>query len=223
MCCIMLYSPLTYSQILIPKLGLSLSTISVSKEASAGSDQKNGHGIVGGIGVEFMISHKIALQPELLFHQKSYKFISNESNTTYEDTETLNYLELPILVKIKFGSFYVNAGPSVALGLNGKYKSKSSGAYNASTERNIKFGKMPANYQGRDAFVDNNFDMGVQVGGGYIIAERVIIDLRYGFGLINISDKDPAMGYNDNKSKLRSFQVTIGVPIQLVRFKTVNN
>ena len=213
--CALLCTIIAEAQTLIPKFGAALSNISVSKDAtSQGTDIKNKLGIVGGVGFEFMLGKKIALQPELLFHQKGYKTSLSQSNTNYESSVTLNYLELPVLVKVKFGSFYVNAGPYVAMGLGGKYKSKASGLFNGSVDGKVKFGKAPDNDTSNDVYIDNTIDAGVQIGGGYLIANKIMIDLRYGFGLTNIADKDASSGYNDNKSKLRSFQVTVGVPLR---------
>jgi outer membrane protein with beta-barrel domain len=207
-------------QTLLPKFGVALSTISLSKDFffSESYDIKNKLGIVGGLGFELMLGEKMALQPELLFYQKGYKTQSKQSNITYETTLTLNYVELPLLFKVKVGSYYVNAGPSIALGVGGKYKNKVSGPFTGSSfETKVKFGKEPDNNTSSDLYVDNNIDLGLQIGGGYIIADVIMIDLRYGFGLTNIWDKDASIGYNDNKSKLKSFQVTMGVPIRLRR------
>lgn len=215
--CLVLLSIIAKAQTLIPKFGAAVSTISYNQLAADGLDVQNKIGIVGGVGLEFMLGGKMALQPELLFHQKGWKssITDTDFNMTQQSTVTINYLEIPILVKVKFGSFYVNAGPSVALGLGGKYTLKESGTYNGTFDWNIKFGNTlnTSDYEKVDAvYINNNIDVGLQVGGGYVVANKIMIDLRYGFGLTNIMDKNDL---KDNKSKLRSFQVTVGVPIRL--------
>ncbi len=80
---------------------------------------------------------------------------------------------------------------------------------------NVKFGKEPDNYSGDDLYIDNGLDFGLQLGAGYKIANLIVVDVRYGLGLSNFIDKDSANGIDDNKSKNRSFQFTVGFPIKL--------
>jgi hypothetical protein len=199
------------AQIIIPKLGMSLSHPSLSSDAKdPGETIQNGIGIVGGIGLELPIKGKFAIQPELLFAQKAFKDKLIDATTGYslKTTSTLNYLEIPVLVKAKFSSFYVNAGPSLGIGVGGKWKyTFSDGTGSQSGTGQVKFKKAPENDNSDNLYVDHRFNFSLQVGAGYVIAEKVIIDLRYGFGLSNLSA--------DGKSKIRSFQVTVGVPIKL--------
>ncbi len=225
--CLILFSTFyAQSQTLIPKIGGSLSTVTIGDNKSnfIVDKTKNKIGFIVGAALELPLHGKFSLQPELLFHQKGFKEISTLNDPivgtiNFETSYTLNYLELPVLVKVKLGSFYVNAGPSVALGIGGKYKLKGSGTSNFSHEGKVKFGMRPDNDQSDNTYVDNNVDVGIQIGGGYVIANLIVVDLRYGCGLINILNKDPSIGRYDNKSKLRSFQVTIGVPIRLRKSK----
>ncbi|MEO7988131.1 MAG: porin family protein [Chryseolinea sp.] len=172
--------------------------------------------MIVGVAAEIpLVGKMLALQPELLFHQKGFKSEDpGDGEYKEEDSNTLNYLELPVLVKVKFGKFYAIAGPSFAYGIGGKskttYHDLIAGTTTKSTDK-IKFGKEPDNYQGDDIYVDNAFDIGVQAGVGMKISV-IVIDLRYGIGMTNLLDKPSGSPY-DYKSKNGSLQLTVGVPI----------
>lgn len=187
---------------LIPKAGITVTSVSYDGDPNG---QKGKIGFVGGAGVEFgIIKNFFSVQPELLFIQKGDQY----ENEGVETRSTLNYLELPVLAKISFGSEavkgYVNAGPSLAMGLTGKYKVE--GGEDAG-ETDIRFGD-PAN-DGR-RYLDNRFDFGVQFGGGASIGAgpgSVVVDVRYGLGLSDLN--------NDARSKNRAFAFMLGYAIPL--------
>ncbi len=187
---------------LIPKAGITVTTISYDDEPPG---QKGRVGFVGGAGVEIgIIKNFFSVQPELLFIQKGEKYEAGRVVTSSK----LNYLELPVLAKVSFGSEaikgYVNAGPSLAMGLTGNYKVE--GGENAG-ETDIRFGD-PSN-DGR-RYLDNRFDFGLQFGGGASIGAgpgSVVVDARYGLGLSDLND--------ESKSKNRAFAFTLGYAIPL--------
>lgn len=198
---------------------MSLSTASFSKQITQGVDVKNKIGFVGGFGFSVPVSHHFEIQPEILFHQKGWKDSESNGTASGSETYTLNYLEIPVLAKVKFGTFYVTAGPSVAVGLGGNYDYHlSSGSTHVSGSGKIKFGTPASNANPDDVYIDNAVDVGLQLGGGVMLANRIIIDLRYGLGLRNMFNADPSHGLSDNKSKLRSLQLTVGVPLKRNRF-----
>ena len=210
----------TYAQIkFMPKIGGSLSKVSFSEDFFGPDvDIKPKIGIIVGVAAEIpLIGETLALQPELLFHQKGFKFDDpGDGEYTEEGSATLNYLELPVLAKIKFGKFYAIAGPSFSYGIGGKYKSTLHDLTQGTTDEsssNIKFKERPDNYQGDDVFLDNAFDMGVQLGVGMKISV-IVIDLRYGMGLTNLYDKPDGSPY-DYKSKNGSVQLTVGIPLPM--------
>jgi hypothetical protein len=187
---------------IIPKAGVTFSTISYDQEPD---DQKTQIGFVGGAALDIgIVKNFFSLQPELLFIQKGERF----DERGVETKSTLNYLELPVLAKVSFGSEsikgYVNAGPSLALGLTGKYKIE--GGENAG-ETDIRFGDS-AN-DGR-RYLDNRFDFGLQFGGGGSFGlgpGSIVADIRYGLGLTDLNDED--------KAKNRTFAFTLGYAIPL--------
>ena len=192
---------LTFAQSLIPKAGATFSKLGGSDV----EDQKFNIGFTLGMGFNLPLgSGPMSIQPELNFIQKGSKASLEIFNTTYSSTLKLNYLEVPVLVKATFGAgtkFYFNAGPSIAIGMGGKLKT----TYNSTTEKaDVKFG------EGDDedvVYVEKKTDFGLQFGGGVIIAEKVMIDLRYGAGLSTL--------FEDESVKNNVLQFTVGIPINL--------
>lgn len=218
---VILVAELAYAQTLIPKAGLTLSKIAFKNHSGV----KSKIGFTFAVGYNIAISDLLSIQPELSFVQKGVKGKSTETQgsvtETLEDDLTINYLELPVLARLAFApgsKFYLNAGPSIGLGVGGKYKYTETyrRTYQGDTHTEIfesigkiKFGDEPDNYQGEDTYFDNRLDIGIQVGGGAIIADKIMIDVRYGFGFSNLVDGE------DNKSQNRVIQFTVGIPISL--------
>lgn len=192
-----LFVSLSFSQTIIPKAGITLSKW--AGEDVSGADSKLGFTL--GLGFNFPVgTGPISIQPELNFAQKGFK--ASEDNETAK--MTTSYLEVPVLIKATFGEatkFYLNAGPSLGIGLGGKLKVKS-GSVEESVD--VKFGDPK---QEDVWYIEKRTDFGLQLGGGVLIAEKVMIDLRYGLGLSTM--------YEDAKIKNNVFQFTIGVPLSL--------
>lgn len=162
---------------LIPKAGLNF-----SKQAISNVDgEQSKTGFTAGLGVNFKVkSSALSIQPELNYVSAGTK-IKNDKNKY-----TLNYLELPVLVKYSFGPVYINAGPSIGMALGNRDKIES--LYGAKVER---------------------FNFGLQMGGGVAIPfgkGSFLIDGRYSLGLTDVN-KGPA------KAKNRGFMATIGYAI----------
>lgn len=218
-------------QFLIPKIGVTVSKSAqdLTSDASFGQSQnmKSVIGFSAGAGYTFFLTEKFSLQPELNFIQKGFEIQNSSSGMdpdtdfpyTSEGTEKykLNYLEIPILVKATFGNstkFYVNAGPSLGFGLPGKlttnYEENGSDPdgipYNVSftNEYTIKYGKEPENTQDSEIYV-KGLDVGMQLGGGVLLFDKVIIDVRYGLGFTDL--------FESFKSKNRVLQFSVGMPL----------
>ncbi len=133
------------------------------------------------VGVTFQagITPAFSLVSEFYFMMKGGKLNVNNPLTTKESTIRLYTLELPVLARIHFGNAYANAGPSVAYNLNGTKKINDVSAHVSFTNSGEAFKRL---------------DAGVQVGGGYMFPmgqKRLAIDIRYCYGLTNISyDKE---------------------------------
>jgi hypothetical protein len=206
----------SYSQTLIPKIGGTLSNVAFDKDVkNPNTDYKNKAGLMFGLAVEIPLKGKISLQPELLFQQKGVKTEST-GDYSFKSTVTLNYLELPVLVKLNFNKFYVNVGPSISYGIGGRYQDKYVfSGQTTKTSGSVIFGKEPANYNSDNAYVDKVLDFGLQIGGGFKVARYLIIDVRYGLGFTNITNKETANGIIKDRANNHSLQLSLGFPISL--------
>ena len=191
-----------FSQTIIPKAGATLAKFGGSDV----EDAKFNLGFTLGVGFNLPVgTGPVSIQPELNFVQKGAKGEMEVEQQELTTKMKLNYLELPVLVKATFGSttkFFFNAGPSIGLGLGGKIKAEAGGM---SASADVKFGEPK---EGDDAlYIEKRTDFGVQFGGGVIIAEKVMIDVRYGLGLTDLNE--------DVDMKNNVLQFTVGMPLKL--------
>lgn len=132
-------------------------------------------GIQAGISVQAGITPWFSLVSELYFMRKGGKLNVNNPLTSGASNLRLNTLELPVLARLHMGKFYVNAGPSIAYIMGGKH-------ILGEVSNTISFGNSPEGFR--------RFEAGIQVGGGIAFPlkqKRIALDVRYNYGLTNIS------------------------------------
>jgi Outer membrane protein beta-barrel domain len=137
--------------------------------------KKSTNGIQAGISFQAGITPAFSIVSELYFMRKGGKLKAGNPFTTAESTLRLNTIELPLLARIHAGRFYINAGPSIA--------------YNFSGKRTLDDLSTKLSFDNSNAGI-KRFDAGVQVGGGVEFPfkqRRIAIDIRYAYGLTNIS------------------------------------
>lgn len=150
-----------------------------SANSSLADYKKSNNGIQAGASFQAGITSAFSIVPELYFIRKGGKLKANNPLTTVESSLLFNTIELPVLARVHFGHFYINAGPSIAYNLSGtkKLDGKSTKLSFAGSTDGFK-----------------RFDAGVQAGGGIEFPfkeKRIALDVRYNYGLINISnDRD---------------------------------
>lgn len=179
-----------YAQIGI-RLGLNLTDLQVDVDNSPFTVETNSKiGFHVGLSYEGKVSEQVSLQPELLLFQKGYRI-----ETSGDDiNRTINYLELPVLVKYNFNgtsqNVFLLAGPAVGFGISARARV---GDNSESVE-----------WEATDL---KRFDFGLHLGGGIAIPTgngAVLIDLRYLLGIANIADSNPATNRN------RGFSLNLG-------------
>lgn len=129
------------------------------------------------VGATFQagITKHFSLVTEFYFMSKGGKLKENNPFNGKETTTHVYSLELPVLARVHFGPVYLNAGPSIAYNLSGTHKIDN-------LSKNIVFNKTSEGFK--------RWDAGIQAGGGFEFPfrqKRVAIDLRYNYGLTNIS------------------------------------
>lgn len=210
------------AQTFIPKAGVSFSNVAF-QNTQAG--QKATTGFLVGAGFNFPMDTDgfFSIQPELLYIQKGYQSQWSTSSKTTDANIHLNYLEIPILAKLSFGSEslkgYINAGPSIGFGMGGKAnKTTFDGTKTTSVTGSVKFGPQPLMANSNDVYVDNQTDFGLQFGGGigYQVGPgSLLLDVRYGLGMTNLYNLGDKQSAGANKSQNRVLALSLGYAIPL--------
>ena len=137
---------------------------------------------MGVYGEEF-IGESFSIQPELMYSQQGYE-IKNSSGTF---TQKLNYINLPLMLKAyPSRNFFLEAGSQIGLAISHKEEYTSSFSLFNSTQE----------------YTPNNFDWGINFGGGFKTDSGISLGVRYHLGLGDL--------YDDGKAKNRVWQFSIG-------------
>lgn len=212
------------AQEVVPRIGMTIAKTNAS--AVGPVEQKFKIGFTFGAGVEFKINSFFAFQPELNFVQKGFRVKYSETDqgsTLKVDNRTaINYLEIPALMRIYFGNsstkYFVMAGPALGVGIGGKAKTKVEADlfgtdFSVTVKSKVKFGDPPDNYnpeEDREFYIDNRIDVGLYIGFGVFIKDKIFIEARYNHGLSPLMDED-------EDSKNRVIQISAGVPWTIIR------
>lgn len=167
----------TYLDLMVNVVSTS---INYGESNSALADyKKTSNGIQAGASFQAGITSSFSIVSELYFMRKGGQLKVNNPIFTNESTLRLNTIEVPVMARFHFGRCYVNAGPSIAYAFSGKLEI---GDKNTSLRFENTIGGI------------KRFDAGIQAGGGYEFPwkhRRIAVDLRYCYGLTNISyDKE---------------------------------
>jgi len=160
-----------------PKMGIRAGVLISNQDFKSGNLDYNTDGKLGldlALVGDFPMGDVVSISPELHWLQKGSKF-EDLGNTIGEVTSTLNYLELPLMLKLHFGgtdvAFMVFGGPSFGYLLDGKDK----------------------DHDGNTNDIDLDFYKRVEIGihaGAGIMMGPAVIDVRYIYGVTNISDSE---------------------------------
>lgn len=158
------------------KGGYNLAALSYDGEGE--TDQR--HGLHLGFYAEEFISDNLAIQPELLYSQQGYQI--KDSNGTF--TQKLDYINLPVMLKLyPSRNFFLEAGPQIGLAISDKDVYE--GVFNSTT-----------------VYEPNNFDWGMNLGGGFKTNSGISLGARYHVGLGDL--------YDSGKAHNRVLQFSVG-------------
>lgn len=163
-----------------PLVGVNLGNLSLKDSGGSELNTSIYTRFAFGARAEFGVTSPFSLLLEPMFLQrgasdKEHIVIPGLIDTTVSTDIRMNYLELPILAKAKFGSMkahaYVFAGPSLGIFLNGEAES------GGETTK-------------ADSVSTFNLSGDVGVGGSYQLQEYIYLngDVRYSFGFLNMND-----------------------------------
>lgn len=198
---------------IIPKAGLTFSTVAFADEVWEG--RKTLTGFTAGLGFNYSLTgdNFLSVQPEVLYTQKGFGAQSS-GIINYDGIYRLSYIELPVLLRLSFGTetiqAYVNAGPSFGYLIGGRVKGSGNllGLAGGNLNEPINFTDTP-NRLDITQLDANRLEIGANLGGGigYHVGENasVFIDARYNLG---VTDFDKMQ-----ESKNRVIYLTAGVQI----------
>jgi len=183
------------------KAGLNIASLTFD-ENELESSQKTG--FTAGIMAEIPLAKNFSVQPEVLYSQQGMKFSYSDidvANSSYKSTITLNYLNIPIMLKYYvLKGLSVQAGPQIGILLksNNKYQDNFLGYDNHE------------NYNLSD--YTNAFDTSVNLGLGYQFKDKFYVDLRYNISYSDVFKEANSNGNYVINSDMRNrvFQITIG-------------
>jgi len=183
------------------KAGLNIASLTFD-ENELESSQKTG--FTAGIMAEIPLAKNFSVQPEVLYSQQGMKFSYSDidvANSSYKSTITLNYLNIPVMLKYYvLKGLSVQAGPQIGILLksNNKYQDNFLGYDNHE------------NYNLSD--YTNAFDTSVNLGVGYQFKDKFYVDLRYNISYSDVFKEANSNGNYVINSDMRNrvFQITIG-------------
>jgi hypothetical protein len=209
-------SKLAQAQVsIVPKAGVTFSSIS---EHSVFSNRSSLTGFTAGVGLNYSLSgdNFLSVQPELLYTQKGFAAEGSFLVANFTGDYRLNYLELPLMVNVGFGSetftFHLNAGPSIGYLLDGRIKGRGSilGFLGTNYNEKINFTDEPSLTRINDVEA-NRVEFGMNFGGGlgfnFGNNSTIFIDGRYNLGFTEFD--------RNQNAKNRVIALTAGVRLPL--------
>jgi len=166
--------------------GANLSKLSVeNKNSSVNENFQMNPGFQFGITAEFPVNSTLSFEPGLLFSTKGAKKHKEDFNVKFSEKRVLNYLEIPVNVRV-----YLYQGNPVVFGLVGPYLGYGlTGRINYEVVREgVTQTKTTDVKWGSDVAVNDykRLDFGLSAGVG-VEANPFRFGLSYGLGLANIS------------------------------------
>lgn len=199
------------AQKVIPLVGITKTSITFNNK---NVDLSQKYNYVVGLGIELPINSRFMLFPEVSYVGKGadFEFASSKHKLN------LNYIDCSFLIKRnlvnKKHKLQVYVGPSVGIGIGGEYSNYRPEKYSY----DVKFTSFPKN--GYDlkyfAYVDNRFELSINVGIWIEFFERVVLDVRLEQGVTRLyKTKNRGEYYNEPiiRAKNRLLQLSIGIPI----------
>ncbi len=153
---------------------------------------KSRTGFYGGVFVDVPLGNDLSLEPGIYYTQKGYELrgdlnIKNLGFLGANATSQLqaDYIDIPLLLKLKAGSFYVQLGPQFSYLTKANLKSSA--------------GLLGINLLNNNMDVTTNFnrwDMGLTGGVGFNLSKNFSINAAYDYGLQRVDANKNVNAYN---------------------------
>ena len=162
------------------KAGLNLANIT-AKDIDG---NKNLLGAAAGVMADVSFSDLISFHPELLFSQKGVRY----EETGFKGQVRTNYIDLPLLLRVKADGLFFEAGPQAGLLVSQKFEANGT-TISTSTDGTRKL------------------DIGYIAGVGYQLPAGLEFGVRYNGGISDLSDTNNS---SSNKTRNSVFQFQVG-------------
>ena len=167
------------------RFGISLNSLTTNfnygkSNSAMQSYKQNFRGLQAGVSYQIGVAPMFSIVPELYYAIKGGTLTSKNPITINKSTLRLNTLDMPVLARVHFNQFHINAGPYVAYTLSARLKTEGSATI---PEAKV---SMPLGVNGLKLW-----DYGLQAGVGYdfrLKKATLALDARYGYGMANLSD-----------------------------------
>lgn len=198
------------------KGGFNLANVSVTSDGGV-DDAKAIASFHAGVMADFPLTSFLAVQPSLIFTGKGSKLqTGNTSDISYfRATSKPYYIEVPVNLVVKLplqsdeSSFFVGAGPYIAVGIAGKNKAEGKVfSIPFSSNEKIEFGNdQPSSGTGNAGLgIMRRLDYGVNATAGLVLG-NVLVSVNYGLGLAKLQAGSDNSADNDNKHRVLSLSL----------------
>ncbi|GAB3635165.1 porin family protein [Hymenobacter arcticus] len=172
-----------------PSFGIKAG-VSLTNAVGSGYDFKNKIGFHGGFVANLPINGVFSIQPELLYSMKGYKFSGPDpiDGTPLSSQQTLHYIDVPILARIKAGGLFFEAGPQIGYLAAAKFSQDGNANIPASS------------YSTRNGY--RKMDYGYAAGLGYQLPQGLGIGLRYNGSFRNLAEYSNGQGARNSAFQL---------------------
>ncbi|ALI99302.1 porin family protein [Rufibacter tibetensis] len=149
-----------------------------------------------------------SIQPEVLYSNKGYKYDDKVETTLlgteyrYEGTSNFNYIDVPVLARVKASSFFFEAGPQVSYLVSVNDKTKQ--------YRNGQLEDRTVSERSKSGYSD--FEVGYAAGLGFATANGFSLGLRYNGAFTDLVEDTKVRGeFKDARHS--SFLLSVGFPL----------
>jgi len=177
-----------------PKLGINLANATLDPDFPSGVDKTMLTAFMFGAAAEFGVNEMFAVQAEPMYAMKGFKVESGGQEAKFK----VNYLEIPVLAKVKFGHGkampYIFAGPNLGINLTAE----------------VEGGGLTVDVKDSTESIDFGLDFGAGVGIDISPTTVLAIDGRYSLGLSDIDKTSSGSIKNTGIQFLVSFLFKLG-------------
>ena len=192
------------------RAGANYATLSTKADNPNTADADGRVGYQVGVFYEKKLNARFSVVPEVQFsHQRAYLEVDAhgipDANYSARYQLTLNYLNVPVLLRANCGRLYLEAGPQASILQSARETgSESIGSFTGSYRRDFDQRRATDSYR--------RFDVGVVAGIGLKLPAGFGVGLRVSTGLLSL-EREPQ--YDINPIKLKNQVVQAAVSYQL--------